>query len=129
VKSYDSFDGAPFTEHTTGNLVSFLDLSVPIYHLPQYDWVMSLEVAEHIPAKFESIYLDNLARHAIEGVILSWAVPGQSGTSHVNNRDFNYVKSQMEKRGFRHDAVATENLKKIATLFWFKKNINVFRKN
>ena len=73
VSSYDSYDGAPYAEVTTNNNVRFLDLSVPIYHLKQYDWVISLEVGEHIPAKFEHIYIDNLFRHAKEGVILSWA--------------------------------------------------------
>ncbi|CAG5124210.1 unnamed protein product, partial [Candidula unifasciata] len=55
--------------------VKFLDLTAPQYGLPAYDWVVSVEVGEHIPAKFEDIYLDNLARHAKEGIVLSWAVP------------------------------------------------------
>ncbi|KAK7004452.1 hypothetical protein BgiMline_005973, partial [Biomphalaria glabrata] len=55
--------------------VRFLDLTAPHYGLPIYDWILSIEVAEHIPAKFEEIYLDNLVRHAREGIILSWAVP------------------------------------------------------
>ncbi len=41
--------------------------------LNKYDWIISLEVAEHIPAQFESIYIDNLVKHAKEGIILSWA--------------------------------------------------------
>jgi len=56
--------------------VSYLDLTLPQYGLPLYDWVISLEVAEHIPAESEAIYLDNIVRHAREGVVLSWAVPG-----------------------------------------------------
>jgi len=49
-------------------------------------WILSLEVAEHIPAQFESIYIDNLVKHAKEDIILSWAKLGQSGHSHVNNK-------------------------------------------
>ena len=56
--------------------MSYLDLTLPQYGLPLYDWVISLEVAEHIPAESEAIYLDNIVRHAREGVVLSWAVPG-----------------------------------------------------
>lgn len=56
--------------------VKFLDLTAPQYGLAAYDWVISVEVGEHIPAKFQNIYLDNLVRHAREGIVLSWAVPG-----------------------------------------------------
>jgi tryptophanyl-tRNA synthetase len=53
------------------------------YSIGQYDWIISLEVAEHIPEKYEAVYLDNIFRHAKEGIILSWAVPGQIGLSLV----------------------------------------------
>ena len=129
VLSYDSFDGAPYAELTTNNNVKFLDLSVPIYHLDQYDWVISLEVAEHIPEKFESVYLDNLVRHSREGIILSWAAIGQGGHSHINNRDFPYVKAKMEERNYIHDLPSSEYLKAQSTFGWFKNNINVFKKN
>jgi len=127
VESYDAYDGAPFAESTTDNRVKFLDLSVPIYHLKKYDWIISLEVAEHIPAKYESVYLDNLVRHAKEGVILSWAKIGQGGHSHINNRDFPYVEEQMEARGFMHDPVNSEIFRNISTFDWFKWNINIFK--
>jgi hypothetical protein len=126
VKTYDAYDGAPYTSETTDNRVAFLDLSVPIYHLPKYDWVVSLEVAEHIPREFESIYMDNVVRHALEGVVLSWAHEGQGGHSHVNTRNFSYVKEQMEKRNFRHDEELSDLLKQKSAYDWFKTNINVY---
>lgn len=128
VLSYDSFDGAPFAEETTNKNVQFLDLSVPIYHLNKYDWVISLEVAEHIPAEFEHIYIDNLVRHATQGVILSWAKIGQGGHSHINNRDFEYVKTKMEEKGLMHDFKSSINLQKQSTFTYFQSNINVFLK-
>ena len=63
VKLYDAYDRAPFCEETSGGRVKFLDLTVPQYGLPLYDWIICLEVAEHIPEMSEAIYLDNLARH------------------------------------------------------------------
>ena len=101
---------------------------MPIYHLKQYDWVISLEVGEHIPAKFEHIYIDNLFRHAKEGVILSWAAVGQGGHSHINNRDFEYVKQKMEEKGFLHDVASSNHLKEKASFGWFKNNLNVYIK-
>jgi hypothetical protein len=50
------------------------------------DWIISLEVALHIPEKYEAVYLDNILRHATKRIILSWAVPGQGGISHINNK-------------------------------------------
>ena len=128
VESYDSFDGAPYAEETTDNRVSFLDLSVPIYHLKQYDWVLSMEVAEHIPQQYEQVFLDNLVRHAKEGIILSWAVPGQNGHSHVNLKNFGYVKEQMAQRGFYVDEDNSKHIKMNTNLSWLKKNLYVYRR-
>jgi hypothetical protein len=128
VKLYDSFDGAPYCEETTDGRVQFLDLSVPIYHLNHYDWIVSLEVAEHIPQEHESIYLDNLARHALEGIILSWSKVGQGGHSHVNNRNFDYVKEKVEQRGFLHDPTLSNVLKTGTNLPWIQNNVNVYIK-
>ena len=78
LKGYDAYDGAPFSEKTSEGRVQYLDLTLPQYGLPLYEWVISLEVAEHIPRDYENIYLDNIVRYAKEGVILSWAKPGKS---------------------------------------------------
>jgi len=128
VKLYDAFDGSPYTEVNSKGKVKFLDLSIPIYHLDKYDWILSVEVAEHIPVEFEMVYLTNLIKHAKEGVILSWAKEGQGGFSHVNERNFDYVKYKMESMGVKHDLDASVYLKNSAKLSWIKDNINVFRK-
>ena len=128
VISYDAFDGAPFAEITTENQVQFLDLSIPIYHLKAYDWILSIEVAEHIPKEFEHIFVDNLVRHAKEGIILSWAEVGQGGHSHINNQNFLYVKSILEKKCFKHDQQNSSMLKNQTTLPWIKSNVNVYRR-
>jgi len=107
----------------------FLDLTLPQYGLPVYDWVMSLEVAEHIPENFENIYIDNIVRHASEGVVISWARPGQGGYSHVNNRDIDYIKAIMGKQGFAYDEKDSQQLKNASSVYWLQNNINVFRRN
>jgi tryptophanyl-tRNA synthetase len=97
-----------------------MDLTVPQYGIPLYDWVISLEVAEHIPSKYESIYLDNLFRHANEGIILSWAVPGQNGMSHINTRPLSYVIQVMSENGFERDETSSTRFKKAACSFLHK---------
>jgi hypothetical protein len=38
---------------------------------------------------------------AKEGIILSWAVPGQGGLSHINNKPIEYVTKVMRDNGFK----------------------------
>jgi len=128
VKRYDSYDGAPFSEEATSGTVRYLDLAVPQLWLPRYDWVVCLEVVEHIPAEFESIVLDNVIRPATVGVVLSWAVPSQPGAMHVNPRPFEYVEEVMRRRGLTLDGGASEQLRNGSDLAWFKRNIAVYRK-
>jgi hypothetical protein len=129
VKLYDGFDGAPFSENSTKGLVKFLDLSIPAYGLMLYDWVLSLEVAEHIPKQYEQTYIDNLARHAAKGIVLSWAVPKQPGHGHVNNQPLDYVIKQFNARGFYHNKTTSQQLQSVCKLWWLKKNVNVFMRN
>jgi len=106
--------------------VKFLDLTLPQYWLPRYDWVLSMEVLEHIPAEFETVVLDNIDRAATHGVVLSWAVPGQPGFHHVNPRSPTYVNQTMLDRGFRMDLNNSLALRQQTSFFWLKSNIMVF---
>ncbi|WAQ98047.1 hypothetical protein MAR_022420 [Mya arenaria] len=128
VKGYDAYDGAPYCDVTSEGRVQFLDLTLPQYGLPIYDWALSLEVAEHIPEQFESVFINNVVRHAREGVVLSWARPGQGGYSHINNKPFEYVKRLMNDLGFTLDKQASQKLQSAASFDWFKHNTNVFRR-
>lgn len=129
VKRYDAYDGAPFCEETSKGMVKFMDLTVPQYGLPMYDWILSLEVAEHIPKEFEPVYIDNLVRHSKEGIILSWAVPGQDGLAHINNRPLSYVIDLMKFHDFTHDNITSTTLKYQSSLGWLRDNLNVFKRN
>ena len=124
---YDAYDGAPFTEESTNGVVRYLDLILPQFWLPQYDWVLCLEVMEHIPKQHESVVLDNMIRPATEGIVLSWAVRNQAGHGHVNPREHNYVEEIMRKRGFSLDVQASTKLRQNASFTWFKDHISVFR--
>lgn len=87
---------------------------------------MSLEVGEHIPAEFEDVFVDNLVRHAEKGILLTWATEGQYGHHHVNNHNNDYIINKMRGRGFEYDAHVSEEMRKVATLEWFKHTIMVF---
>jgi len=128
INSY-AYDGNPNTFEISGGVGSVLDLS-NIFRFPEpFDWVLSLEVGEHIPAEFESTYIGNLHENNINGVVLSWAVEGQKGDGHVNCRNNEYIKDKFIDLGYSSDIIAEEKIRKSSTAPWFKDTIMVFRKN
>ena len=121
----DGYDGNPATP-AFHPLCKVLDLSAPA-RLPRlYDWSLSLEVGEHIPAAYEDAFLDNLYRHNRKGIVLSWAVPGQGGHGHCNERDNEYVRHRMRERGYRSDPPTEQRLRGASRLPWFEKSLMVF---
>ena len=78
LRSYKAFDGAENIQDIfPDGFVEHLDLSKPVY-LSVRDWVLSLEVGEHIPRQYESAFIDNLHRHNTQGIVLSWAIEGKT---------------------------------------------------
>merc|ERR1711920_1014384 len=73
-----AFDGTPNIENLTHGFVSHADFTKPIM-VDVADWVVSIEVGEHIPPAFENRFLATVTSHARKGIVLSWAVPGQGG--------------------------------------------------
>ena len=126
LKVYDAYDGSPFAEVSSEGSVKFLDFSITQYSLPIYDWVISIEAAEHIPRKYEGIFLSNLVRHARTGIILSWATPEQVGRFHVNNRPLQYVTDVMKKLRFDQDKAGSLLLQSHASFIWLKNNTHIY---
>ena len=92
----------------TGGLVGWADLSEPL-QLGAADWVLCLEVAEHIPSHLEPALLANIDEHATDGVLLSWS--NMMGNGHVNVREPAYVRYRMSGLGFIPDDAATRVLR------------------
>ena len=116
------YDGNPNTPPPC----EVIDFAVPVW-LHQSDAVLCLEVGEHIPAEFEDTFLDNVTDHAKKIAILSWAVPGQGGYGHVNERENGWVIFQMALRGFDIDPVLTDQLRQsVSNAHWFKDTVMVF---
>ena len=68
------------------------------------DWVLTLEVGEHIPPQFMDTFLSNVVRHARHGVVMSWARPGQTRPgepAHPNEVSNIRVIAEMKKLGTR----------------------------
>lgn len=119
-------DGNPNTEKFCDHCY-VADISMPLNYSAR-DWVLCLEVGEHVPKQFEAIVLDNVASIAIRGAILSWFPYDGEGIGHVNAQSNDYIKGEMAKRGFTFDAPQAEILRNAATLWWFKQSLMVFKR-
>lgn len=128
VKKYDAFDGGPYSEKDSQGIVKYMDLTIPHFGLELYDWAISIEVAEHIPSKYESIFLDNIFRHAKEGIVLSWAVPGQGGLAHINNKPLQYVFRKMRENNFLVDMKLSKYLQGNCSFKHLKRTLHVYKK-
>lgn len=124
----DGFDGNPATPLITQGTCGVIDLSIPFDLSKRYDWVLSLEVGEHLPPQYERIFIENLDRHNVQGIVLSWAIRGQGGIGHFNEQNNDYIKSVLASYGYVNDIEAEKQLREAASIYWFKNTVMIFRK-
>merc|ERR1712129_559280 len=109
----------------TNGQCEFLDLAIETEFPQQFDWIMSLEVGEHIPAEYEDVYIANLDANNANGIVLSWAVEGQGGKGHVNCHNNDYIKDKFKQLGYSNDLNAEKALRSSVTnAVWFKNTEN-----
>lgn len=75
------------------------DLTAPLQLDRQFDLVLSLEVAEHIPPAYAEAFVTTLTQMGA-CVCFSAAIPRQGGTGHVNERWPEYWAEQFRRRGY-----------------------------
>jgi 2-polyprenyl-3-methyl-5-hydroxy-6-metoxy-1,4-benzoquinol methylase len=97
--------------------ISF-DLTQPFRLNREFDLVMSLEVAEHVPAKYAETLIDTLVNLG-SLVLFSAAIPFQEGTHHVNEQWPNYWAKMFLQRGY----VAVDCIRK---RIWLNQNVDPF---
>jgi len=101
----------------------------PPEDIRRFEFAVSIEVAEHIPAEHVGAFL-----RWFEGarrVLLTAAPPGQGGTHHVNEQPPAYWQGLFAARGFRLDVVETEQWRALARAKtracpWVVRNAMVF---
>jgi SAM-dependent methyltransferase len=100
------------------------DLRRPLLINQQFDLVMSVEVAEHIPKKFSENVVQSLCRHARGLIVFTAAPPGTPGEDHINCRARSFWDALFERQGFVFDPDKTEDLVRHArqhdTAVWFQ---------
>lgn len=120
--------GFEITPGCASEMITECDLSKPLTFVPSFEpaGVMCLEVAEHIHPDHETDFLQNLNSLCKDKLVISWAVPGQGGNRHVNERDSAYVKGRISEMGFKFDKATSQKLRDAATISWFKNTVYVF---
>eukprot|EP00397_Hematodinium_sp_SG-2012_P036412 GEMP01039310.1.p1 GENE.GEMP01039310.1~~GEMP01039310.1.p1 ORF type:complete len:235 (+),score=53.42 GEMP01039310.1:594-1298(+) len=102
-------------------------ISAQRWGLSEFDCVLSIEVAEHIPPEFEDMFLGHL--ELAKMAFLSWAVIGQGGTGHVNCQSTDAVKEKMEARGWILDQNVTTALRRDSSWDYIANSVALWRKN
>jgi 2-polyprenyl-3-methyl-5-hydroxy-6-metoxy-1,4-benzoquinol methylase len=130
----DGFDANPNTillakQHNYSGNFYITDLTKDVNLNNKYEWILCLEVGEHIPEKFENILIQNLHSNNTKGIILSWAIEGQDGPGHVNCKNNDYIKNKLSELNYINDIEIENQLRNSVTnAVWFKNTIMVFRK-
>lgn len=127
IRTWKGYDGALNIEEISKGFIHYLDLSQEHDLKERFDWVMSIEVGEHIPEKYERIFIQNLITHACKGLVLTWSSSSRSGHYHVNARTNEYIIDLVTKMGLKHDPEAQQSLRDQATFAYLKASIMVFR--
>jgi len=126
--SCEAYDGNPNTPELTKGLAQVKDLSVDFDLGKTYDFVLSLEVGEHIPKDFEDVFINNVLKHSHKYVLLSWAIPKQGGDGHFNEQPNYYIIDKITSLGFEFDEDISQGLRSSAKARWFKNTLMLFKK-
>ena len=103
-----------------------VDLTNPLKIDRQFDLVVSLEVAEHLPRKYARTLVNSLTRLG-PVILFSAAIPFQEGTNHLNEQWPEYWVRLFEKEGYvvldpiRKNIWRNDNVE-----FWYIQNILMF---
>jgi len=102
VFGIDGVELSADTLHVPGTRVAKRDLTQPWTLERQFDAVLCLEVAEHLPPEHAGALVESLTRHA-PLVIFSAACPDQAGQHHVNCQWPAYWQALFNRCGYRCD--------------------------
>lgn len=102
------------------------DLRTPLPEVGRFDLALSLEVAEHLPDECADGLVAALTRLA-PIVVFSAAIPGQGGTSHVNEQWPDYWAALFRRHQFEQLDVLRPLIWQDERIeWWYRQNIFVY---
>jgi SAM-dependent methyltransferase len=103
-----------------------IDLSQGFELNRQFDLVLSLEVAEHLPEASSDIFVDSLTRHG-PLILFSAAIPNQGGTGHINEQWPSYWARKFADRGYSaYDLLRPAIWNDAEIAWWYRQNVLLF---
>jgi SAM-dependent methyltransferase len=103
-----------------------LDVTKPFHLGRQFDLVLSLEVAEHLPPESASTFIDSLTEHG-NVVLFSAAIPHQGGTRHLNEQWPEYWLEYFQHRGYVViDCIRKRVWQNANVEWWYAQNMLMF---
>lgn len=111
--------------------ISTFDLHSGEFNLiTKFDTVISIEVAEHLPAEAASTFVSSLVHHAAGRIIFSAAIPGQGGHGHINERWPSYWIEKFAAHGYRcADFIRPAVWADSSIHHYLRQNVLVFTRN
>ncbi len=102
------------------------DLSLPLDLGRRFDLVISLGVAEHLPAAAAEVFVDSLVRHG-DIILFSAAIPRQGGYHQLNERWQSYWALLFQERGYQaFDILRPRVWKDERVSWWYAQNSLVY---
>jgi SAM-dependent methyltransferase len=102
------------------------DLEKPFQIDKQFDLVISLEVAEHLPSKCAETFVNSLVKLG-PVILFSAAIPLQGGTNHVNEQWPDYWAKYFQRKGYMVvDCIRKKIWQSNNVGYWYAQNILMF---
>lgn len=99
------------------------DLCKPLNLNRQYDLVVSLEVAEHLPESSANLFVETLVRHG-KVILFSAAIPGQGGQNHLNEQWPCYWQEKFRDYGYEYyDLIRPKIWENKDVELWYRQNL------
>lgn len=91
-----------------------------------FDLVLSLEVAEHLPESVAQTFIASLCRHG-DTILFSAAIPGQGGQNHLNEQWQEYWAALFRSFGYSgYDIIRPLIWNNENVFYWYRQNIMVY---
>ena len=104
----------------------FFNLKQPLRLDRQFDLIVSLEVAEHLPSECAETFVDSLVRLG-PVVLFSAAIPFQGGVDHINEQWPQYwMRLFQEKRYEVIDCIRKKIWENENVKWWYSQNVLLF---
>jgi len=123
--SVDAWDGCPLPAFG----VAKWDLTQPHPDRTRwYRWGLFIEVGEHVPELHQQQLAKHISQIVTEGLVISYATPGQPGRGHVSCKTPEEVLALFAPHGWRMNEGATNMARHVAGGGWQKKLLVLNRK-